>query len=227
MRTKQIMLNQKGFSIIEILIALVLISLTFTMVDFGGGDDRKKLEAAIEDISRAVGFAKNEAILKNKISRLKFDLSKTPVTYTVEISDNSDLLLPEYSDENNDLSEEQIDKKNEKIEKGFIPVTEFEENTRAIEEDILITGIATSLTKDLKTDGNAAIYFYPTGFNDEAFISFASYEEIITLEVESVRERYNQEFYPLGEFQDDQYENLLSTKTAEIFEKWSKNLIKQ
>ena len=106
------MLNQNGFSIIEILIALVLISLTFTMVDFGGGDDRKKLEAAIEDISRAVGFAKNEAILKNKISRLKFDLSKNPATYTVEVS--VIILIYYYQ---STLMKITINQKNKEIEK--------------------------------------------------------------------------------------------------------------
>ncbi len=222
---KKIIKQDSGMSLIEILVAITLVSVVFSLVDFGSQTEREKLEVALDDIERAIRFSRNEAVVSNKIVRLKFDLGKTPISYAVESSENANLLLPEYVDESRlGLKErENRDEKVKKAEQGFIPIPEFQKNIRELNEDVRIAGIATSLSKDLITDGVASIYFYPTGHQDLALIIFNTYEEFATLEAESVRERFHLDFVPINDFVEETYTDVVFQQTKTLFDKWSSN----
>lgn len=223
--SNKIWCQNSGFSIIEILVAVSLLALLFTVIDFGSSSDREKLEIAMEDIERAIRFSRNEAVVTNKIVRLKFDLTKVPISYVVESSENSNLLLPEYVDEER-LGIEERKKRDEKVKKSeqaFIAVPEFQKNIRKLNEDVKITGVVTSLSKDLVTEGIATIYFYPTGHQDMALVIFNTFEELATLESESVRERFHVNYYPLNEYVQETFDDVVFEQTKQVFNEWSSN----
>lgn len=203
---------------------MLILGLSLGFVAGKAAGDREKLETAIEDISRAVKFCKSEAIIRNKVVRLKLNLSGDVIEYTVEASDHANLLLPEYVDlDRLDKKEkEAYESKKSNTEKGFIPVEEFQDQVRELNPDIQLSGVATSLSKDLVVEGEASIYFYPTGHQDEALIVLASFEEIVTLQVEAFRDRIYEDYYTIGEILPEQYDNTIYEKTKEIYENWNK-----
>lgn len=214
-----------GFSLLEILIAVALLGLTIGLVVSPGPGEREKLELAIEDISRALRFCRSEAVIRNKIVRLKLLVNDENIQYTVEYSDNANLLLPEYVDENRlDRKEkEKLKSTKDKVEKGFIPVEEFQDQVREINPDVKLSGVSTTLSRDLIVSGEASIYFYPTGHQDEALVVLSTVEEVVSLEVEAFRDRIYENFFPIGEILPEQYENTLYEKTKEIYDKWKKS----
>ncbi|MCB9095064.1 MAG: prepilin-type N-terminal cleavage/methylation domain-containing protein [Halobacteriovoraceae bacterium] len=223
--TRRVLLqNSSGFSLIEILIAFLLVALLFISIDIGIQSEHDKLIIAIDDIERAIKFARNEAILRNKIVRLKFNFTKTPCEYTVESSSHGELIIPEYQEEDKlDIqSREEYEKSRDVFEKAFIPVEEFKKNTRELDEDIKIVGIATSLTKDFQTS-EASIYFYPSGFQDQSLIVVSTIEEVVIMTLESFRERVQTKFEQLKELNYDEYENYIYEKAEEIYNDWIDN----
>ncbi len=228
MQTSLLTTNRKfnlGFSLLEILIAVALLGLTIGLVVNPSTGEREKLELAVEDISRALRFCRSEAVIRNKIVRLKLVVNDEKIQYTVEYSDNANLLLPEYVDEDRlDRKEkEKLKSSKEKREKGFIPVEEFQDEVREINPDVKLSGVSTTLSRDLIVSGEASVYFYPTGHQDEALIVLSTIEEVVSLEVEAFRDRIYESFFPIGEILPEQYENTLYEKTKDIYEKWKKS----
>ncbi len=221
-KNKNQLKSQVGFSLLEILIAIAIIGVSISLVVGRSEDERDKLMTAVEDISRAIKFSKSEAIIRNKVVRLKLSMSGEAIEYVVEASDHANLLLPEYQDVDKlDKKElEDYESKKSTADKAFIPIDEFQESARELNPYIKMTGVSTSLSKDLVVEGDAYIYFYPTGYQDEALIILASFDELITLEVEAFRDRIYEEFTPLGDYLEEEFDNVTYAKTKEIYEKW-------
>ena len=105
-------LGDKGFTIVEILIALSLVGLVFTLVINTSGTQRQDLENSISKIERAVRFATNESILRNSIVRISIDLDASPQTYVIEYGQGADFVLPQSVD----LSDLSISEREKEIE---------------------------------------------------------------------------------------------------------------
>jgi prepilin-type N-terminal cleavage/methylation domain-containing protein len=82
---KKILSHDQGFSLIEILVALLLAALIFTALPSSEDSRRHRdLQNAVNDLDRAVRFASNESVLRNTLVRLNVNLDKMPIEYTVE-----------------------------------------------------------------------------------------------------------------------------------------------
>ena len=80
---------------------------------------------------------------------------------------------------------------------------------------------AAEALKGIIKDGNASIYFYPTGEKDAALIFFATYEEFAFLEVAPFLNRTRNGFQTLGE-SVARIDDVLNTKMDEIYREWGK-----
>lgn len=215
--------DQSGFSLIEILVALVLAALIFLAVPSSEHVQRHRdLQTAVDDLDRSVRFASNEAVLRNTVVRLRVSLDKEPVEYTVEYGPAGNLPLPEMPEKTSKtLAEEKVEKeKQAALDRQFTKVEEFEDIKHEISPDVSILGFASTSQKELIKDGEATLYFYPTGEKDGGLIIFSTVEEIAYLEIAPFLAETNSVFEPLKTSGVAKPEDILQTRMEEVYKQW-------
>lgn len=216
--------GQQGFSIVEILMAIGLVGIIFTLASSVSDTSRQSLDEAIGKLERSVRFATNESILRNSIVRINIDLNASPVEYLVEYGPGSDFVLPQAQDTSR-LSireREQEAEKFSKIDNQFMKVEEFSDSNELLPENIRIFGISSTYYPQIMDTGKVYIYFYPTGEKDNSIILFYSDEEIATLELSPFEEKTKIEYIPFSEQELANLEDSLENKTKDIVQKWLK-----
>lgn len=179
----------KGFSLFEVLIALALTAIMLGVLIGGTFTESQRLDDALVDMEKAVRFSADEAILRNKIIRIHFQLDKNPQEYAVEYGPSSSFVLPAFvadkeGDEGLSLEEEEKrTKEKAAFDKKFNPVQEFEEGAQGLPDTVKIVAVGTDLQQKLILDGNASLYVYPTGQKDGAIIFLGTSEEVVALKI--------------------------------------------
>lgn len=215
-------LKEQGFSLLEILVALVLAGLVFLAVPSGDSAlKHRELKTAVEDLDRAIRFAANESILRNTVVRVRIILDKTPLEYVVEYGPAGNLPLPEPNEKTNlSLQEEKAElEKKKSFDREFTKVAEFEDIKHEIHPDVSILGIGSTAAKKLIKEGDASIYFFPTGEKDGAIIFFSTTEEMAFLKVEPFLSDTTNTFEPI-KASVAKLEDLLQTRMDEVYKEW-------
>lgn len=224
LKTSKILSNHQGFSLIEILVSLVLAAMIFLAVPSSDqAQKHRDLQSAVEDLDRSVRFASNEAVLRNTVVRLRLSLDKSPVEYTVEYGPAGNLALPEVQEKTNlSLAEEKAEQdKQAALDRQFTKVEEFEDIRNEIHPDVTIQGISTTFQKKLIKEGEASLYFYPTGEKDGAIIFFSTIEEIAYLEIAPFLAETNSVFEPLKTSSSvAKVDDIIQTRMDEVFKEW-------
>ena len=222
-KISKILKSERGFSLIEILVALVLAAMIFLAVpESDHVQKHRDLQTAVDDIDRSIRFASNEAVLRNTVVRLRLSLDKSPVEYTVEYGPAGNLPLPEMSEKTQkSLEEEKAEtEKRAALDRQFTKVEEFEDIKHEISPDVTILGMASTAQKDLMKEGEASLYFYPTGEKDGGLIIFSTVEEIAYLEVAPFLSETNSVFEPWKESKVAKLEDILQTRMDEVYKEW-------
>jgi prepilin-type N-terminal cleavage/methylation domain-containing protein len=216
--------GQHGFSLIEIMVALLLAALVFLAIPSGDSAQKHRaLQTALSDIDRSIRFAANEAILRNTVVRLRISLDETPVEYTVEYGPAGNLPLPEMPENMASLSlaeQKAMQDKTTALSRQFAKVEEFEDIKQSIHEEVTILGVATSAQSGIITEGEANIYFYPTGEKDAALIFLSTVEEVAHLEVAPFLFDTRSVFFTLDASSVAKLEDLLQTRMNEVYREW-------
>lgn len=215
--------TNQGMSLIEILVGLALISLIYFVIPRSNDDlARKRLESTIDSFDRAIRFANNESILRNTIVRLKILMDKIPVEYVVEYGPTDTFILPE----NKDLSkltlkqQEKYSEVLDDVNKQFTKSSEFKDINKAVDDDVKILGVATSLYPGLQTEGSASIYFYPSGERDSAIIICSSDNQIGMLEVQPFTEETKDNYLAIDLVAGDDIMDKLSEEAQNSYKEW-------
>lgn len=217
--------GQQGFSLLEVLMAIFLIIVVVTLIPLGiGGDDHAKLEDSLKKIERALRFATDESVLRNKIVRIKFILDELPISYTIEYGQSANLVLPQEKDlENLSLRDRELElEKRKELNSQFASVPEFENDAEPFDEMIDFVGLGNTSSENLLKQGSAYIYLYPTGEKDAAIIFLATPEEMGYITVSPFEQRTETSFYTFTEAEMDDYDSTVERKSKEIFEQWQK-----
>jgi prepilin-type N-terminal cleavage/methylation domain-containing protein len=223
-KTSNILRSDQGFSLIEILVALALAVMVFLLIPSGDSTHKhRQLKSAIDDFDRAARFAANEAVLRNTVVRLRVSMDKQKVEYTVEYGPAGNLPLPDMPERTNlSLSEEKalLDKATA-LDRQFNKVPEFEDIKHEIHELVEVIGIASTSQKQLMQQGEASIYFYPTGDKDGALIFLATDEELAYLEIEPFLADTSNSFESLniGE-RVAKVEDIIQARVNEVYREW-------
>ena len=217
-------LGHQGFTVVEIMVALMLVVLVFALVPSGAGDEEAaNMDKALEDFKRAVRFSVNEAVLRNSIVRLSIDLAANPQEYVVEYSTEGGLALPE-SQPLEDLSfdEREIQEKAMKdLDSQFQKVAEFSEEPKTLPFDVTVLGLANANRPDIVQDGRAFVYFYPTGEKDAALLFLTTTSELAALSIPPFENTTFSDYYTYSEVDLRNIEASQQEKMKELREEWA------
>lgn len=223
---EQPQLDQRGFSLIEILVALFLLSIIFISIPSSDtADDRDKLETVIDDMQRAVHFSDNETILRNAVVRMHFTAEDGgKINYSIQAGPTGDFVLPVQPQEYSRMSlkeKEHWDKKIKEMSSQFTDTQEFEDNKRSIPEGVKMIGLGCADWKELKIEGDMDLYFYPNGDRDQCVLYFASYDEIAQLEIPYMGFNFKLEYTRNPVFERaDQLEDYIFEQAQARFKEW-------
>ena len=167
--------KRRGFSLLEILIALFLVSfVTLAVLSGGGFVGRNELEEVTSGIERSYRFAIDEAVLRNRVVRLRFFLDRSPQEYSIEYGDDANFVVPSAvfaQSEVQGVSEaEEAQKSQDEVDRGFSRIDDLSEGNKKILENINVVGVGSNLGKVFLVEGEASLYIYPDGEKDAAFI---------------------------------------------------------
>ncbi|RPJ66206.1 MAG: prepilin-type N-terminal cleavage/methylation domain-containing protein, partial [Alphaproteobacteria bacterium] len=86
--------NNQGFTLIEILVALVLMALVLGITISSPFSSRDDLDKDVNSIERAIRYMSDEAALKNAVIRFHLLLDTDPQEYAVEYGPSDSFILP-------------------------------------------------------------------------------------------------------------------------------------
>lgn len=219
-----------GFSLIEILVALMLGVLITTSVLSIFKSDRDYIDEVLEDLERTIRFTTNEATLQGTIVRMVIQMDEEPVQFYVEKGPNDGLILPDFRKytEEDDLSiSEKLEyqKKLQELSGKFSKIQEFSDSgtSLTVPEEIRILGFASSGNGlKFQYEGDAFIYFYTSGEKDNAIIFLGNEQHVVTLETNPFTDDINRNFYPLDGVNEDNLDIKHEQKVKEIYDEWVK-----
>lgn len=214
-----------GFTIVEILIALVLVGVVFSIIPFSlTATEREKIQESLTKLDRAILYAANESILRNSIIRIKIEFDQNPVEYSIEFGESSRMILPQTKDTSKlSFKERELElEKVKKLDTQFAKIEEYRDSNETLPEGILLYGLGTTYALELITYGSASIYFYPNGERDGSIIIISSSEEISTLEVSPFEDITIDKYYPFSDSDQHNLDYALEAKAKGIFEAWLK-----
>ncbi len=209
----------------EVMVALFLVALIFTTVNFGGSNDRDLLEESVESIRRAINFSSNEAVLQNKISRVLIKLEKKPQELTVMIGNSSSILVPSNQDDNDFLSIAQKEEKakiNKQFENQFSTISEYADEPVMFDEDISVLGMGEADTDKLNLQTEMAYYSYPSGEREEKIIFISSLEEFAAIKTKAFQNEIDVEYYKYSDYDLQNLNERQEQLMKEFLQKWQK-----
>lgn len=223
----KILKSNQGFTVIEILIALVLIISILGLVLSDPFSTSADLDQQSDDIERATRFMSDEAALRNAVVRLHFMLGKAPQEYAIEYGPSDTFILPPVSDfETTTVSKEEEEKAAKLLRETnmkFNKVVEFQESNTEVHESVKIIGIGHSNSQKLKSTGDVSVYAFPTGEKDDAIIIMANEERMISLEINPFNQKVEKKTFKIEALGNTDILDVQNQKAKEIFETWLKD----
>jgi prepilin-type N-terminal cleavage/methylation domain-containing protein len=217
--------NQEGFSLIEVLVALFVVTIILSAVISTPFSSRQKLDEAISDAERSLRFSTDEATLKNSIIRLHYLLDKEPQEYAVEFGPSKSFILPTISKEKSKSREDQEKdaKKLKKINQMFNRVSEFQDKNKVVPDDVKIIAIGTSADEGIITDFEASVYVYPSGEKDGAIIIFGTEEEVASLSINPFTNDFERKYRKIEGSDTEELEEVHINMAEELYKEWLKD----
>ena len=214
--------SSQGLSLIEILVALSIGSLlVYVSLTNPGKSEESELERAMDLIEKLTNFSINESILRNRVTRVHFDLTDEKAKIKVEYSKENQFTLPDIAKhDGKDLSTKERESKKKlenKLNSGFSEIDEFESEQLDLPDGVRILGIATSLRPIMIIDGKISIYTYPSGERDRALMIFSIFEHIATLTIEPYTGEFKRDYIEVSAKDDleKEYEDALEKLLTE------------
>jgi prepilin-type N-terminal cleavage/methylation domain-containing protein len=218
--------NQKGFTLIEILVALFLIALVMGLAISNPFNSNGDLENETKNIERAIRYIGDESAFRNTITRIHFYLSKEPQQYSAEYGPSGQFVLPALSESNISSTtkeeDEQKEKQTKELNQKFGRLTDFSESNLELNSNVKIIAVGSMTATKLQTSGEFSLYAYPSGEKDEAFIVLQEENTLATVSTFGLAGNIEHNYYHLDNIEGKDINDKLVARAKELFEEWQK-----
>jgi prepilin-type N-terminal cleavage/methylation domain-containing protein len=218
--------NQQGFTLIEILIALFLVSIVMGLAITTQFSSSQEIESEVKDIERAINFQSDEAAFRNTVTRLHITLSHEPQYYAVEYGPSSQFVLPAKTESDMAINTKEEEEKKKKelsdFNMKFARISEFQESNKELNANVKIVAVGNTQASKLQTNGEFSVYSFPSGERDEAFIVLAQESTMATLSTQAFSSKIVHNYYHLDKTKDKELQEAYQVKAKELFEEWRK-----
>lgn len=217
--------GHEGFSLLEVLVALSLVALIFSLVTLGSSSPREKIDEALNNIERSVRFASDESTIRNAVIRLHFFMDKTPNEFAVEYGPADSFMLPAPSEESSVKSladVEKAEKDQKKLNQNFNRVKEFQEKNATLPDDVRLIAVGTSVQANPQSEGQPSLYMFPTGEKDSAIIIVGNNEEVAALSVDGFSGDIERVYKKIEDVSKDNLNETQLKMAQDLFKEWQK-----
>lgn len=216
--------SNKGFTLIEILVALGLVALLMGILVTGGFTPRPVKEEVTSFFERSFVASQDESTLRNSIVRIFIQYDEDQSKVSVQSANDSGTVLPKdifLNSENLTISErEKLFKKRKKLNRSFSRIEEFSDSDYEFPYGAKLIGVGNLSQDTISVEEDFGIYFYPTGEKDAVFIAFAYEQDLVTITTEAYTNRVTTSYHKLaGDIRDMELETAVE-QAQELFSKW-------
>ena len=222
---KKTTLGHKGFTLLEVLVALGLMALVFTLVSVGNFNPRQKIDESLENLERSIRFASDESAIRNAVIRIHFFMEKNPAEFSVEYGPADSFMLPAQTDEpiiKSLADQEKADKEQKKINQKFNRIKEFQEKNAELPDGIRLIAVVTSVQNKLITEGQPSLYMFPTGEKDSGLIIVGNTEEIAGISIDGFSQNYDRVYKKIENATKENLTEIQNKMAEELFKEWGK-----
>ncbi len=210
--------NSQGFSLIEILLALLLVAFMAAFVVFSPNNQRKVLKETVDVFRRSLRYARNEAILNNALVRIRINLEEEPIEYAIEVSTKKNLLLKTFKAQKDlDLAESKIQQEErQRFDQNFAPVDGLERVHYDFDPEVTFLGFSSLRQKELQRDSEFIIYFYPDGRVEPSLLVISSTQEAVAMSFSHKLRDYYYTYDLVSRPLESEQERILT----EVYQSW-------
>lgn len=219
--------NQSGFSLIEILVAMFLMTMVFTFVTSFNFTKRQALEEGLNKLERAVRFGTGEAAIRNVMVRMHFLLDKEEQEWALEYGPNDRFVLPaknEASAVTTLKDEEEEDSAQKKMNSQFNKLQEFANANETFPYGVRVVSVSSGTDEKPVEEGEPSLFLYPTGEKDDGFIVLGNEDEVVALEIAAFSPDIRRKYLTLPEGNDEDLRERQTRAGMELFEEWKKSI---
>lgn len=217
-----------GFSLVEIMVTLLIIAMIMVVIaDNPFKSSRDLIKESINQLQRAIKVARDEATLTNKMTRLRFNVEKSPVEFIIESALDNEVYLLEEVDQNK-LSQKDYEaylKQKEELDSQFSPIEAEDLDEFKFNEGVDYLGVGLSDKKEVDRDNSVSIYFFPSGEKDAAIIFLGSEKEVGAFSINSFDNDFDLNYYSYQEENpnlDREIKDIQESIVTKQFEMWKK-----
>ena len=221
--------KKSGFSLLEILIALALVALLFSLVGSYNYTQRQEVEDLMGKIDQSIGALIDESTIKHRMTRLRISLDDSPQKVSFEYAQRHDMTIDaDLLEDASKLTESELErrkKKEDDFNKNFSRLSDLQDGSLEVSDRIKILGVGLVEQRLFISAGSPSVYFYPNGEKDPAVIFISTDNEIHYLtispfgfKIEKNLEKINSLTLP----EEEMFEEEVFDQVKEIFEEISK-----
>ena len=220
-------LIDRGFSLLEILVAMALVSFMLFFVAGTDFSNRKSLDQTLDKFERIIRYSADESVLRNAYIRLNytFDSEGESSGIKLEYSDDKDFIidlkLEELISENNERELEENQERIKERNNSFSQIDEFDAEEFEIPPNVQVIGASSELSPKLVTENSIQVYFYPNGQKDSSIFIFATDEEVAYIIIEPFQQVIKRGYKLIPEDTTEEgYADAISSLAEEVYKEW-------
>ncbi|MBI2340434.1 MAG: prepilin-type N-terminal cleavage/methylation domain-containing protein [Deltaproteobacteria bacterium] len=177
-----------AFTLIELLVVIAIAAgMMGLAISFVGGSFNTEVKKESSHLIGTIRFLYNQSAAKNRYYRLVFDLdnqaywiesSEEPFYVTTQAEDEADAKKTGKEEKKTEEEEKDADEEGEES-KGFSTAEEEEEGFKKVvfDKEVRIRDVYVAHQEGLVAEGQAWLYFFPSGQTEMAVIHFSNEEQ--------------------------------------------------